>query len=85
MSRIIMFSQLQTASVLSETLLAKIATTVILLSLVPVSLFLLDSYHYYRKPANLPVLNLDGWGFEKAKSRYIANVFFYLKLGREKV
>ena len=70
---------------LNQPLLAKVATTALLLSLVPLSLFILDCYNWYRKPANLPVLNLEGWEFEKAKSKYISNIFHYLRLGREKV
>jgi hypothetical protein len=81
-----MYSHPQILSVLNETILAKVAVTVLLLSLVPLTLFLIDSYNfYYQKPSNLPVLNLEGWQFEKAKSKYISNVFYYLKLGREQV
>jgi hypothetical protein len=81
-----MYSHLQILSVLNETLLAKVTAAAFLLLLAPLSLFLLDSYSfYYQKPSNLPVLNLEGWQFEKAKSRYISNVFYYLKLGREQV
>lgn len=70
---------------MSETLLAKISATALLLLLVPFSVFLIDTYKSFQKPSNLPVLNLEGWEFEKAKSKYISNVFYYLKLGREKV
>jgi cytochrome P450 len=80
-----MYSQPKTVSVLNETLIAKVAATTLLLLLMPLSFFLLQCYNYYSKPSNLPVLNLEGWEFEKAKSKYISNVFYYLKLGREKV
>jgi hypothetical protein len=80
-----MYSQPQIFSVLNETLLAKFTATALLLLLVPFSFFLIDTYKSFQKPSNLPVLNLEGWKFEKAKSKYISNVSYYLKLGREKV
>jgi hypothetical protein len=70
---------------LNQPLLAKVAITALLLPLVSLSLFILDCYNWHRKPADLSVLNLEGWEFEKAKSKYISNISHYLKLGREKV
>ena len=76
--------QPRSSPVLTESFLSKLAASVVLLLLVPLTLVLIDCFNYYRKPCNLPALNLEGWQFEKAKQKYIANVGYYLRLGREK-
>lgn len=78
-----MFSLTQSSHILNERLSHTIATSIFLFLLAPLGLFLLDFYHYHRKPCDVPVINLEGWQYEKAKKNAISNFAYYLKLGRE--
>ncbi len=76
--------KIQLTPAFTEPLFSKVAASVALLLLVPLTLFIIDCFDYYRRPCNLAALNLEGWQFEKAKEKYIANVSYYLRLGRER-
>ena len=45
----------------------------------------LDFWEKINPPCNLPVLNLEGWQFAKAKHEYLTDLGKYLQIGRNLV
>ena len=69
----------------SHTIAVKLVVCTLLFSLGTVFVFLFEWYKRLRAPCDLPVLNLEGWQFGKAKQAYITNLRYYLKIGREQM
>jgi hypothetical protein len=58
-----------------------VATTIIIYLITSV---VLQRIRFYKKPCNLPVLNLKDGNYEKAKMEFMVNLPKYLEEGREK-
>ena len=79
------YSSLFQGSILLQSVLVALLVPSTVLLIVRLITAGLDFWEKLNPPCDLPVLNLEGWQFAKAKQEYLTNLGKYLQIGREKV